>query len=551
MNEDNLKIIPLGGLGEVGMNCLIYECGNDAIMVDCGVMFPDEFPGVDVIHPAFDYIIENPEKLKAVILTHAHEDHIGAVPYLYQHVNAPLYASPFVLTLLEAKLKEFPAAERITMTPIHEDTTFSVGPFQIEFAAVNHSIPQSLSVFMRTPAGNVLHTSDFKIGWPDDPDRFNRERFEHFRELGIDLLLSDSTNIEREGKCRNEATVTSCLRDIIKNAPSRVFLTMFPSNIRRVDAILKLAQELERKVILMGRSVENYVRVAARIKLLSLEDSPIIPLSKMHQVEDDKLLFIVAGSQGESRSTMTKIARRRHKRIKIEDSDTFIFSSRHIPGNEMSISRVMDCIAAQGGTIFHINNTPLVHVSGHAHYEGLKEMIQLTSPSRFIPIHGNSHYLAQHASLARKSGVKEVLVIENGEVAELSRENGLAREAVVTAGKIYVDGMIEVEREILDARKSIAEGGAVSAFVTIRRSGDKPLMTVTISSFGVLDSERFATVGLSVHERALQRLDELARNNVPDHDVMKKELKRVIEKFFSKHFNRYPYVTVEIIELDE
>ncbi len=534
----------------MGMNCLIYECGDEAIMVDCGVMFPDELPGVDVIHPAFDYVIENPQKLKAVILTHAHEDHIGAVPYLYQHVNAPLYASPFVLKLLETKLKEFPSVERITMTPIHEGTTLSVGPFRVEFAAVNHSIPQSLSVFMRTPAGNVLHTSDFKIGSPDDPDPFNRERFEYFRKLGIDLLLSDSTNIEMEGRCRNETTVTDCLRDIMKNAPSRVFLTLFPSNIRRVDSILKLAQELERKVILMGRSVENYVKVAAGIKLLSLEDSPIIALSKMHQVENDKLLFIVAGSQGEARSTMTKIARRRRKRITVEDGDTFIFSSRHIPGNEMSIYRVMDCIAAQGGTIFHINNTPHVHVSGHAHHDELEEMIRITSPSRFIPVHGNSHYLAQHASMARKSGVKEVLVIENGEVASLSRESGLQREAFVAAGKIYVDGLIEVERDILETRKSIAEGGVVSAFVTIRPGVDKPLTSVTISSSGVLDTERFATIAHSVHERALQRLDELTRSSEADNDVMKKELKKAIEKFFSKHFNRYPYVAVEIIELD-
>ncbi|MFH1438512.1 MAG: ribonuclease J, partial [Pseudomonadota bacterium] len=535
----------------VGMNCLVFEYGNDSIMIDCGVMFPDEFPGVDVIHPAFDYVIENRHKLKAVILTHAHEDHIGAVPYLYQHVKAPLYASPFVLTLIEAKLKEFPAAEKMSMTPIHEDYSFCVGPISIEFAAVNHSIPQSLSVFMRTPAGNVLHTSDFKIGWPDDPDPFNRKRFERFRELGIDLLLSDSTNIEREGRCRNEAAVTQCLRDIIQNAPSRVFITLFPSNIRRVDAILKLSAELGKKVILIGRSVENYVKVAARIKLLSTEDSPIIPLSKMHQTENDKLLFIVAGSQGEERSTMTKIARRRHRRITIEDGDTFIFSSRHIPGNEMGISRVMDCIAAQGGTIFHIKNTPLVHVSGHAHSEELEEMIRITSPSRFIPIHGNSHYLAQHALLARKSGVKEILVIENGEVAGLSRENGLQREPVVTAGKIYVDGLIEVEREILDARKAIAEGGVVSAFVTIRPGGDKPLTSVTVSSYGVLDSERFATISHSVHERALQRLEELVRSGRTDHDVLKKELKKAIEKFFSKHFNRYPYVAVEVIELDE
>jgi ribonuclease J len=533
------------------MNCLLYEWNDEAVMVDCGVMFHDEDLGIDIVHPAFDYLLGSPGKLKAVILTHGHEDHIGAVPFLLQHFNVPIYASPLVHELVGAKLKELPVPWKVESRPVRDGSAVEIGPLRIEFAGVNHSIPQAMSLFIRTPAGNILHTSDFKIGSPDDPDAFRAERFEAFRRQGVDLMLSDSTNVEKAGTSGAESTVMDSLFGIIEQSPSRVFITFFPSNIRRMRALLGLAGRLGRKVVLLGRSMESYLRAAVNTGLIPDEDPPIIPLALAGGEDGANLLFFVSGTQGEPRSAMSKIARGEHGGVRIDRDDVFIYSSRHIPGNEMDISRVMDDIARQGGRIYHIENTPGIHVSGHGHRGELEEMLRLASPSAFIPIHGNYHYLAQHARMAASAGIGDILVIQNGEAAGFDRAGGLSVVDQVPAGKVLMDGLVEVSADILQARRSISEGGVVSAVVVLSGKDGAAARCIKVASHGVLDGERFTAIEHATLEKVGKKLKELARGGKLKQDSIRKEIKKIIEKYYSKHLGRRPYVTVEVIETED
>ncbi len=551
MTDRPLKIIPLGGLGEVGMNCLLYEYGDEAIMVDCGVMFHDEDLGIDIVHPSFDQVFHSPSRLRGLVLTHGHEDHIGAVPFLLRGLNVPLYGSRLALNLVDSKLRDLRIGRETTSTVLEPDSDLAVGPFRIRTAALNHSIPQTFALFIQTPAGNVLHASDFKFGGPEDVDRIDRERFASFREEGVDLLLSDSTNIEKEGWAGEEATVTRCLRGIIEQAPSRVLMTLFPSNIRRIGAAMQLAADLGRYIVLVGRSVEGYLRAARDLGFISPEGLPIITTADARDMDDDKVLFIVAGTQGEPRSALSKIARQEHNKIKIEPGDTVIYSSRHIPGNGMAISRIMNYISRQGGKIYHIGNTADIHVSGHGHRKDLEAMISMTAPSRFMPIHGNYFYLKQHADLAASMGIGEVRVIENGEVAEFHRKTGLRTAGTVQAGKVHVDGLMEVGEGALDARRSISEGGMVSAIVVLRKSGDEADATVRLISHGVLERSRFADIEEAARESAEIKLGELARAGKLMNESIEKSVRRSIEKYFSKYYKRHPLVIVEVVELDE
>ena len=551
MSDDRLHIVPLGGLGEVGMNCLLYEHGDDAIMIDCGVMFHDEDIGVDIIHPVFDYVVGGARRLHAVVVTHGHEDHIGALPFLLRRIDVPVYATPLVARLVEARLKQMPMPWSPRMIGIHEGSRLEIGPFQLQFAGVNHSIPQALAVYIRTPSQSVLHSSDFKIGSASDPDLFDRERLTDFRRQGIDLLLSDSTNIEKPGLAGEEETVTRCLSDIVREAPARVFVTLFPSNIRRVGNLLTMARELGRSVVPVGRAVDSYMGAARGLGLLP--SGPTHPGSPADAPDGEEApqLLLVSGSQGEQRSAMSKIARQEHRKLRIRDDDLFIFSSRRIPGNEMAIGRVMSQIARQGGTILHVDNTPDVHVSGHGHRGDLEAMLHLASPASFVPIHGNYHYLKQHAALARETGIADIMVVENGETLTFSREEGLRRAGLVPAGKVHVDGSIEVGEEVLDARRSMGEGGVVAAIVILRGGRGAPPPTVRMASSGVFERDKFEGFEEAARAKVEARIEELVRAGTASRESIGEEAKRTLEKYYSKHLSSRPLVTVEVVEIEE
>ncbi len=544
-----LRFLPLGGLGEVGMNCMMVECGDDVLVIDCGVMFPEEDVGVDIVHPLFDQLLEKRDKVHALVLTHGHEDHIGAVPYLLQYMNVPIFGTDFTLRLVQERVSEFELPWRPRFVSTSTGGHFEFGRLTMDTVGVNHSIPQATSVVLRTPVGTVVHTSDFKIGAPGDPDPFDRREFKRLGDEGVSLLLSDSTNIEKPGLTAFEAGVTEAVRRIILEAKLGVFLTLFPSNVRRMATFLEIAREAGRKVILVGRSVERYAKAAAAMGIVPLDEDLVLPPHEARRLSARELLFIVAGTQGEPRSAMSKIARGENHLIKVREGDTVIFSSRRIPGNEMRISAVIDDLARCGATIHHMDNSPDVHVSGHGHRDDLETMLKLVRPRSFMPVHGNYHYLAQHARLARLNGVEDVLVVENGDVVEFSRA-GLQQSGKCAAGKVHVDGSLSLSEKILSERRQLADSGIVTATLLIEEGSMRALDVPQILCRGVFDTTRFPDLVSSAQEILARTADEFRSSaSVPPIESLRRTGRKALKKFFTQAINRHPAITVIVIEL--
>ena len=544
-----LRFLPLGGLGEVGMNCMVVECGDDALVIDCGVMFPEEDVGVDVVHPLFDQLLEKRDQIRALVLTHGHEDHIGAVPYLLQYMNVPIYGTDFTLRLVQERVTEFELPWRPRFVSTSTGGHFELGRITMDTVGVNHSIPQATSVVLRTPVGTVVHTSDFKIGAPGDPDPFDRDEFRRLGDEGVSLLLSDSTNIEKPGLTGYEAGVTEAIRRIVREARLGVFITLFPSNVRRMATFLQVAHEVGRKVVLVGRSVERYARAASAMGILSLDEDLVVPLHESRSLQPGELLYIVAGTQGEPRSAMSKIARGDHHLIKVRNGDTVIFSSRRIPGNEMRISTVIDDLARRGAIIHHMDNSPDVHVSGHGHREDLETMLRLVRPRSFMPVHGNYHYLAQHARLARQTGVEDVLVVENGDVVEFTT-SGLLQAGKCSAGKVHVDGSLSLSERILGERRQLADSGIVTATLLVETGSLMRLDEPLILCRGVFDTSRFPELVSSAQEILTRTVDTFRpSSSVPPLESLRRTCRKALKKFFTQAINRHPAITVIVIEL--
>lgn len=544
-----LRLSPLGGLGEVGMNCMLVECGDDALVVDCGVMFPEEEVGVDVVHPMFDHLLENRDRIRALVLTHGHEDHIGAVAYLLQYMNVPLYGTDFTLRLVQERLSEFDLPWKPRYVSTNGGGPFELGGVTLETLGVNHSIPQATSLVLRTSVGTVVHTSDFKLGVPADPDPFDRKAFERLGDEGVALLLSDSTNIEKPGFTGYEAAVTDAVRKLVQEASAGLFLTLFPSNVRRLASFLEIARETGRKVILVGRSVERYARAASGMGIIELDDDQIVAPYEAKRLPASDLLFVVAGTQGEPRSAMSKIARGEHHLVKVRDGDTVIFSSRRIPGNEMRISTVIDDLARRGAVIHHMDNCPAVHVSGHGHRSDLEEMLRIVRPRSFIPVHGNYHYLTQHARLARSCGIEDVLVVENGDVVDFDGSR-LSLGGRCPSGKVHVDGSLSLSEKILGERRQLADSGIITAMVFVEEGSSRRLEDPQILSRGVFDTSRFPELMSSAREILAHTVDSLRpSSSVPVVESIRREGRKALKRFFSQAINRHPAITVIVVEM--
>lgn len=543
-----LRLMPLGGLGEVGMNCMMMQCGQDALIVDCGLMFPEEEVGVDVVHPLLDHLVENRERIRGLVLTHGHEDHIGSVPFLLQYLNVPLYGTEFTLRLVGERLQEFDLPWRPKIIHTNTGGPFELGCMSLETVPVNHSIPQATSLVIRTPAGTVVHTSDFKIGSPDDPDRFDENRLSTVARDGVALLLSDSTNIEKPAMTGLESGVEQSIRRIVKKAPRAVFITLFPSNVRRMASFIEIARVTGRKVVMVGRSVERYAGVAAAMDMLSLDDETVVPAHEARRYQREELLYIVAGTQGEPRSAMTKVARRDHRYVKLYEGDEVIFSSRRIPGNEMRIGSVIDDLARIGARVHHIDNCPDVHVSGHGHRGDLEKMLNLLKPRSFMPVHGNYHYLTQHAQLARETGVPDVLVAENGDVVEFDGRS-LRTSGKCTYGKVHVDGALSLSERILGERRQLADSGMLTAVVLLDRETLERLDEPQIICRGVFDTSRFPDLVTSARTTVAEAVDGVDRSRDGAVESIRKEGRRALKRFFSRAIKRYPAITFIIIEL--
>lgn len=484
-----LKIIPLGGLDGIGKNMTVFECGDDMVLVDAGLMFPDDSqPGIDLVLPDYTYVLENEDKLRGIIVTHGHEDHTGSLPYLLQDLNnkVPIFSSKLTLGFIEGKLSEF----RIRAPKFREvkgGSHVNLGGISLDFFSMTHSIPGALGVFIRTNQGTVMHTGDFKLDQtPIDGVTPDYAAISRFAKQGIDLLLSDSTNATVPGFTKSEAEVGPNLLHAIKNAPGRVFVASFSSHIHRLQQICDAARKCGRKVVVTGRSMLTNTRVARELGYLNIDDADIIDAFDIDNLPDDKIVVMCTGSQGEPLSALSRMANGEHKTLSIHEGDTVILSATPVPGNEKAVQQVVNSLAKLGCDVWD-KNRALVHVSGHGSQEELKLLMAMAKPTYFMPVHGEAVHLRAHAQLARKMGLKEdhIFILDNGDTLEM--RGGIVRRGTpVESGVVYVDGLRigDTDPIVLRDRQKLANDGMVTA-VAIVSIKHKKIEAIEFSGRGV------------------------------------------------------------------
>lgn len=471
-SSNSLKIIPLGGLGEIGKNTMLLCYGNDMMLVDAGLAFPtDEMLGVDLVLPDITYLVENQHKLKGLAITHGHEDHIGGIPFILNEMPIPvIYGPALALGLLENKLKENGLEDRTTLRKVRPRQQVKIGCFNVEFVRCTHSIADSFSLIIRTPVGTVVHTGDFKFDFtPVDGEQFDIASLSAAGEEGVLLLMSDSTNTEREGFTPSERTVWKKLNEVFANASKRIIVTTFASNVHRIKQVLQAALKYDRKVAILGRSMLNLANIARELGYMTFPDGLLVPVEQVKDLAPDRVVILTTGSQGEPLSALSRMANDEHKQIKIQQGDTVIISATPIPGNERSIANTINSLFVRGADVIYGREAG-VHVSGHACREEQKLMINLCKPKYFMPIHGEYRMLVGHAQLAVDCGVAEgnAFVMENGDVLELFKDRG-QKTGRVKSGIILIDSNREwkIDEEIIIDRRHLAEDGLVVIAVSI------------------------------------------------------------------------------------
>ena len=469
-----LKIIPLGGLGEIGKNLTVYEYGQDILVVDCGLGFPDEeLYGIDAVIPDITYLKQNKDRIRGIVITHGHEDHIGALPYVMRELDMPIYATSLTAGIIELKLEEFDLLYNTQIFTKKAGDRFKLGCFEVEMIHVNHSIADSVALAIKTPIGTVIHTGDFKIDvTPIQGEMIDLARLGQLGKQGVLALLSDSTNVERPGHTDSERKVAEKFDELFKGCEKRIIVTTFASNVQRIQQIVNVAAKYKRKVAVTGRSMENMIKVARELGYMDIPEGVLVELNQIKGQPKDRTVIISTGSQGESMSALYRMAFSEHKQINIDAGDRIIISASAIPGNETTISRVIDELFHKGAEVIYDRHTDL-HVSGHASQEEQKMMLALTKPKFFIPVHGEYRMLCKHAELGRMMGVapNNIVIAENGRVIELSRKSVKAEDSV-PAGRVFVDGagVGDVGSVVLRDRKHLAQDGMI--VVVLALSGD-------------------------------------------------------------------------------
>lgn len=469
-----LKVIPLGGLGEIGKNTMVLRYGNDMILVDAGLAFPSEdMLGVDLVLPDYSFLVENQDKIRGLVITHGHEDHIGGIPFILRHLSIPvIYGPSLALGLLEGKLAEVGLEDRTVMRKVKPRQEVKIGCFSVKFIRCTHSIADSYSLIISTPIGTVVHTGDFKFDFtPVDGEQYDIASLTAAAEEGVLLLMSDSTNVEREGFTPSERTVWRKLDEIFANAKKRIIVTTFASNVHRVRQVLQAAMKYERKVTVLGRSMLNLAGIARELGYMTYPDGLIIAPEETKNLPMDKVVVLTTGSQGEPLSALTRIANDEHKQIKIVAGDTVIISATPIPGNERSIANTINALFVRGADVIYGRNAG-VHVSGHACREEQKMMINLCKPKFFMPVHGEYRMLVRHGELAEECGIsgQNVFIMENGDVLEVFKDRA-QKQSAIKAGVVLVDSSREweIDDQIVEQRRHLAEDGMVTVAVTLDR----------------------------------------------------------------------------------
>ncbi|HSO20946.1 MAG TPA: ribonuclease J [Desulfosarcina sp.] len=460
-----LKLIPLGGLGEIGLNMMVVEYGDTIFVVDAGLMFPEAYMlGIDYVIPDMDYLRQNRSRVSGVVLTHAHEDHIGALPFLLREINVPVFGTPFTLGIVRHKLEEHDLLSVASLHEVLPREQLNIGPFEVEFIRVNHSIVDGVGLAIRTPVGMVVHTGDFKMSHTTmDGMLTDVNRFAQCGEEGVLALLSDSTNVEKEGHTISSQEIGAELGRIVEAASGRIIVALFASNIARIQQIVNITKTRGRKIIFNGRSIEVSVSIARKLGYLDIPEGMEIDIEALNNYPDDEIIMVTTGSQGEPMSALARMASGTHKQIKIHAEDTVILSSKFIPGNEKAIGNIINNLYRQGADVVY-EKISKIHVSGHAFREELKMMLNLTKPKFFMPVHGEYRHLVLHTRLAQEVGIPDdhLILAQNGQIIELN-ENGFQIRDSICAGRVLIDGkgIGDVGRSVLKERRILSEEGLV------------------------------------------------------------------------------------------
>ncbi len=549
-----LKIIPLGGVGEIGLNMTVFEYGEDIIVVDAGLMFPEEdMHGVDYVIADTTYLQERKENIRAILLTHGHEDHIGALPYLLRDIHVPIYGTALTIGLVTSKLREHNLPEEPELVVIKPRDRVDLGCFTVEFIRVTHSIVDGVGLGIETPLGRVVHTGDFKLDpTPVDGELMDFHKFTEYGEKGTLVLLSDSTNAEKGGFTFSEKEVRRGLDNIFASARGRIIVATFASNIHRVQQVVDAAVMVGRKVALSGRSMVNNAQIAMDLGYLKVPGNTWLKLNEIKNLDDNKVVLITTGSQGEPMSALSRMAVEEHKQIKIKTGDVVVLSSKVIPGNERAIGRVINHLFKRGA-IVHYEKVSDIHVSGHASKEELKLMLNMVRPKFFIPIHGEYRHLVYHSILAGKSNVPEgnIFILQDGEPVEFL-EDGTARRGVkVTAGRVFVDGkgVGDVGDVVLRDRRRLAKDGVIIILLNIEKESGKIISGPDIVSRGFVyedNSHELLDAAKTEIEYALMEMDQEVKNDIL---MVETKLRRVLKKFIYKKIERTPMILPIIMEM--
>ena len=551
--RDRLKIIPLGGLEEVGKNMTVFEYGDDMILVDCGVAFPeDDMLGVDLVIPDFSYLTKNREKLRGMVITHGHEDHIGSIPYVLKEVNTPVYGTRLTLGLIKNKLEEHKLVRSTSMKCVKAGDIIKLGKFQIEFIRVNHSIADAVALAITTPVGTVVHTGDFKVDYtPIDGKQIDLARFAELGKQGVLALMADSTNAEREGFTMSESSVGKVFDSIFSGCEKRIIVATFASNIHRVQQIVNSAMKNNRKVAICGRSMENVMNVAKDLGYLDIPEGVLIDMDEIDEYAPNRLVLITTGSQGEEMSGLSRMAAGTHRKVTITSRDLVIISATPIPGNEKLVSNVIDDLFKIGAEVIY-HTLKDIHVSGHACQEEQKLILSLVKPKYFIPVHGEFRHLQAHAATAVKVGVEEenCVLLTNGSVLELDK-NFCKVTGTIPAGQILVDGLGvgDVGNIVLRDRQHLSQDGLIIVVIAMEGKTGTILAGPDVISRGFVYVRESEDLMDAMRKEILKDIEKIQVNGIKDWSTIKNRIKDTVHDFVYSKTRRNPMVIPIISEV--
>jgi ribonuclease J len=553
MSESKLEIIPLGGVGLFGMNMMAMRYGGEAIIIDAGMGFPEaDLPGIDIVIPDFSFIDEYRDEISAIVLTHGHEDHIGAVPFLLKEVNVPVYGTHFTLALLDRKLEEHGLADSTMLHAVEPREQLKTANFQVEWIHVSHSLTNCTAVAVTTPVGVVIHSGDFKIDeTPVVGPSIDLERLTEYGDRGVLALLADSTNAERPGRTQSERAVIPALDKIFDEASGRIVISCFTSSVHRIQIVLDLARDYGRRVSLLGRSMLRNVETADSLRQLDVPDGILVSPAEARQMDDDQVLLLVAGCQGDPMSAMTKLATDQHKNLSVGEGDLVVLSARQIPGNEPAISRLMSHCYKRGARVID-NSLARVHVSGHGSQEDLKILIEATRPKFLVPIHGDHRQLYRHKEWAETLGVVEarnIIVFENGDVLELDELSAeiIAKEFV---GRTFIDGSYgEVEDMVVRDRKHLSYDGVVLPIVVINPTSGELESEIEVVTRGFIPEADADEIVEELKRIVESTVAEASHEERTDYAIIKEKIRVALKRFIQKRTGRRPMIIPVVVEV--